>query len=153
MNRISAAIAFLGIAVICPIQLGRCENAAVAWPAKSPEGAAVQFFTWYMKALNKNSYPLESDRNGLRQYVTERLIREIDQMPKGPEGLNGDYFVDAQEWDPAWEKNIEVLKTVTNGETTVINLMLTGPQNTNHKLRVSLVNEERNWKIDKVETG
>jgi len=46
MNRISIAIVFFGIVFFCPAQMGRCENAPAALQATSPEGVAVQFFTW-----------------------------------------------------------------------------------------------------------
>jgi hypothetical protein len=32
----------------------------------------------------------------LRRYATERLLKEIDKMVKGPDGLDGDYFVDVK---------------------------------------------------------
>jgi len=120
---------------------------------QTPESTATRFYAWYMHELNQNSYPLETKREALGQFVTDRLIAEIDAMPKGPDGLDGDYFVDAQEWDQEWETNINVVSSDTQADKCNMVLLLTGPQNPNHKIRLSLVLEDSSWKINKVETA
>ena len=130
-----------------------CDIASNISALEGPAEATKTFYAWYMHQLNQNIYPLDKNREEMKQYVTGRLIQEIDQMPKGPEGLNGDYFVDAQEWDSEWEKNIVVSKVTIEGEQAKADLVLSGPKNPDHKLRVNLVRENKIWKIDKVETG
>ena len=72
----------------------------------SPDAVIRSFYKWYVHALNQNSDPFTKQRTIMRRYVSERLIQEIDKVAKGPDGLDGDYFIDAQDWDKDWEKNI-----------------------------------------------
>src|SRR5689334_1539690 len=73
--------------------------------AATPEDCIRNFYHWYVTNLVANRDPMKQ-RKEIRQYATERLLKEIDKMAKGPDGLDGDYFVDAQDFDPLWAKNI-----------------------------------------------
>jgi hypothetical protein len=108
------------------------------------------FYSWYMHQLNQNKTPLEHMGKEMKGYVTRRLIKEIDKMVKGPDGLDGDYFIDAQDWDKAWEKNHAVKILSSDKNRVVANVDLSGPE-MNRKLRVTLALEDKAWKIDKVE--
>ena len=75
---------------------------AVAVPARTPEVVIREFYKWYVHALNQEKDPLTGERPVMRKYVTARLIAAIDRMAKGPDGLDGDYFIDAQ--DQRWTR-------------------------------------------------
>lgn len=123
-------------------------QAVTATPPK-PEAVILEFYKWYVHALNQNKNPLTGARTVMRKYVTLRLIREIDRMAKGPDGLDGDYFIDAQDWDKDWEKNIAVSNVVVNSATATAAVALSGEQMTRH-LQLTLKQEAGVWKIDRV---
>ena len=116
----------------------------------SPDAVIRSFYKWYVHALNQNSDPFTKQRTVLRRYVTERLIQEIDKVAKGPDGLDGDYFIDAQDWDKDWEKNIAVSSVVASKTSVSAQITLSGAT-MSRKLRVTLKQERGAWKIDKVE--
>ena len=116
---------------------------------ESPEVVIRNFYTWYVHALNQNGDPLTKQRAKLRQFVSARLLSEIDKAVKGPDGLDGDYFLDAQDWDKEREKNVAVSQLNTKGAKADAIVSLSGPQ-MSRKLKVMLVREGGKWKIDKV---
>ena len=122
---------------------------AVAAPAQKPEAMIREFYHWYVHALNQNKDPLTGERVVMRRYITARLIREIDRMAKGPDGLDGDYFIDAQDWDKDWEKNIAESKVVVKNTMATATVALTGEQMHRH-LQLTLKQEAGAWKIDRI---
>jgi hypothetical protein len=118
--------------------------------AGSPDAVIRSFYKWYVHALNQNSDPFTKQRTIMRRYVTERLIQEIDKVAKGPDGLDGDYFIDAQDWDKDWEKNIAVSSVVASKTSVSAQITLSGAT-MSRKLKVTLKQERGAWKIDKVE--
>ena len=119
--------------------------------AGSPEQTIHQFYRWYVQALVAEDDPLSNRRAELKRFATERLIREIDGMRKGPDGLNGDYFLDAQDFDAGWAKNIRVANVTTNGTRATADVQLKSPAMGTKNLRVTLAQERGSWKVDKVE--
>ena len=89
-------------------------------------------------------------RSEIRRYATERLLKEIDKMVKGPDGLDGDYFVDAQDFDPLWAKNISISDVQVHGDKSSGHVVLNGSKGMRKKLMVHLVKEVGTWKVDKV---
>jgi hypothetical protein len=118
----------------------------------TPEDCIRNFYHWYVTNLVANRDPMKQ-RSEIRRYATERLLKEIDKMVKGPDGLDGDYFVDAQDFDPLWAKNISIsgVKTV-DGKSTA-HVLLNGSKGMRKKLVVHLVKETGTWKVDKVQSG
>src|SRR2546423_11368603 len=142
MKRIIALIS-LG-AVIVAAQVRAAETAA------TPEDCIRNFYRWYVTNLVANRDPMKQ-RKEIRQYATERLLREIDKMVKGPDGLDGDYFVDAQDFDPLWAKNISISNLQTHGDKSSAHVLLNGAKGMQKKLLVHLVKEGGTWKVDKVQ--
>ena len=139
----------LPILVICfTFALSLAQTRAPA--PGSPDAVIRSFYKWYVHALNQNSDPFTKQRTIMRKYVTERLIQEIDKVAKGPDGLDGDYFIDAQDWDKDWEKNIAVSSVVASKTSVSAQITLSGGT-MSRKLRVTLKQERGAWKIDKVE--
>jgi len=74
-------------------------------------------------------------------------------MAKGPDGLDGDYFVDAQDFDPLWAKNIAISDVKPVGDKSTAHVVLNGSKGMRKKLVVHLVREAGTWKVDKVQSG
>ena len=72
-------------------------------------------------------------------------------MKKGPDGLDGDYFLDAQDFDNLWAKNITISDLKVSGRNATAEVRLTGKGEMRRRLSVSLVSDGRAWKIDKVQ--
>jgi hypothetical protein len=119
--------------------------------AASPEQTIQQFYQWYVQSLVAENDPLTKRRAELKRFATDRLIREIDGMRKGPDGLDGDYFLDAQDFDREWGKNITVGKVAAKGTRATADVQLNSREMGMKKLRVTLVQERGSWKVDKVE--
>lgn len=148
MKRLSLTVLLLMIGSAALVY--SCQNSQAA-TTESPEIVIKNFYTWYVHELNQNGDPLTKRKPRLRQFVSARLLREIDKAVKGPDGLNGDYFLDAQDWDKEWEKNIVISEVnVTKGKAGAT-VSLSGAQ-MSRKLKVSLVQEGGKWKIDKVQS-
>jgi hypothetical protein len=143
MKRIAALIT-IAAALFASGQLRAAETAA------TPEDCVRTFYRWYVANLVANRDPMKQ-RKEIRQYATERLLREIGKMAKGPDGLDGDYFVDAQDFDPLWAKNISISEVKTLGDKSSAHVLLNGSKGMQKKLLVHLVKEGGTWKVDKVQ--
>jgi len=143
MKRI-AALLTIAAALFAAGQLRAAETAA------TPEDCIRNFYHWYVTNLVANRDPMRQ-RKEIRQYATERLLREIGKMAKGPDGLDGDYFVDAQDFDPLWAKNISISEVKTLGDKSSAQVLLNGSKGMQKKLLVHLVKEGGTWKVDKVQ--
>ena len=120
-----------------------------AEPAGTPEDCIRGFYHWYVTNLVANRDPMKQ-RNEIRRYATERLLKELGKMKMGPEGLDGDYFTDAQDFDPLWAKNISISAVKTQGDKSNANVLLNGSEEMQKRLIVDLVKEGGTWKVDKV---
>jgi hypothetical protein len=127
--------------------------AHAAEPAKgagTPEESIRSFYRWYVTALVANRDPMKQ-RTEMKRFATDRLLKEIEKMKKGPDGLNGDYFLDAQDFDEQWAKKISISNVKIEGAKASCHVLLDGPEGMRKKLVVQLVNEAGAWKIDKVQ--
>jgi Protein of unknown function (DUF3828) len=118
--------------------------------AANPSDAIHNFYRWYVTELIAKHNPMENAKE-LKRFATERLLKEIDRMKKGPDGLDGDYFVDAQDFDPLWAKNISISAVQTNGDKSNAHVLLNGAKGMRKKLIVHLAKEGGSWKVDKVQ--
>ena len=133
------------------IALGFSSATGAAAPSTAnPSDAIRGFYRWYVTELIANKQPMEN-RKEMKRFVTERLLSEIDKMKKGPDGLDGDYFLDAQDFDNLWAKNITVSDLKVSGKNASAEVLLAGKGEMRRKLKVNLVSDGTAWKIDKVE--
>ena len=143
-----------GMKRIALLVVGLCFAALLPLPAAeslaTPEGCIRGFYQWYVTNLVANRDPMKQ-RTELRRYATERLLKELSKMKMGPDGLDGDYFTDAQDFDPLWAKNISVSAVKTQGDKSSANVLLNGSQGMKKNLVVQLVKENGTWKVDKVQ--
>jgi hypothetical protein len=123
---------------------------ALAQDTAAPESAVRGFYETYLHSLNLKEDPLVKRRTELRKFVTNRLLAAIDRAKKSRDGLNYDFFLDAQDWDETWEQSIATSIAILEGERAVVNLTLMGDSMGEHKLRVGLKREAGVWKIDSV---
>lgn len=117
MKRTAALLSL--IAVVATSLLRAAEGNA------TPEDCIRNFYRWYVNNLVANRDPMKQ-RQEIRRYATERLLKEIDKMEKGPNGLDGDYFVDAQDFDPLWAKRIEISDVKIQGDKCKAYVLLNG---------------------------
>lgn len=143
MKRIAALVS------VAAALLGTAQVRA-AGPAATPEDCIRNFYNWYVTNLVANRDPMKQHKE-MRQYATERLLREIHKMQKGPDGLDYDYFVNAQDVDPQWAKNISISNVQTQGDKSSAVVLLNSSKETQIKLLVHLVKEGAVWKVDKVQ--
>ncbi|MEY2528990.1 MAG: hypothetical protein QOJ05_1080 [Verrucomicrobiota bacterium] len=145
-------IASLFVAIIA---LTYCHSASAAEPAKSlssnPAETIRGFYHWYVTELIANRDPM-SNQKELKHFATARLLNELGKMKRGPEGLNGDYFVDAQDFDNQWAKKISISNVQINDKNATAEVMLKGATaDMNRRLKVNLALEGGTWKVDKVQ--
>src|SRR5207245_4706137 len=95
------------------------------WPEKNPAEALRHFYSWYVGEIASGARPLGKERELMRKFVTDRLLNRIDKMPKGPGGLDGYFFLNAQEVDPAWGKNIAVANNYFGRTISKLDVILT----------------------------
>lgn len=142
MKRIVALLTLVALTAIYPLE--------AAETSATPEVCIRNFYHWYVTNLVANRDPMKQ-RAEIRRYATERLLKEIDKMVKGPDGLDGDYFVDAQDFDPQWASKIQVSGVQIKGDKATAQVVLDGAKGMRKKLFVHLVNEAGTWKVDKVQ--
>lgn len=120
---------------------------------QTPERAAKDFYTWYLTELNAERYPIRQAKRQMLGKVSTRLGRWI--YSRSYEEYGADYFLDAQDWDENWVKNISASKAVVKGNTAKVNVKFGVPKGTysgfgSRTLPVGLVKEGGTWRIDKV---
>ena len=120
------------------------------WPEKNPAEAVRNFYAWYVREVESGARPLEKERELMRKFVTNRLLDRIDKMPKGPGGLDGDFFLNAQEVDPEWGKNIAVGNSYVGTTMSKLSVILTGRKLGDRQFEVKVLFQEGAWKIDEI---
>lgn len=148
MSYLNAAVRAAVVAIVTCTFAAPGRGEAIS-TAHGPEHVVREFYAWYVHAVAAQKDPFAGNRAQLKRYATDRLIREIDKMRKGPDGLDGDPFLDAQDFDQEWARNITVSNLDIKGTTATVDVQLKGPSVGTRNLQVTLV-DERGWKVDKV---
>ena len=128
-------------------------SASAIGPEKNPAVAVRSFYAWYVHEVVSGSRPLEKERDQMRKFVTDRLLSRIDKMPKGPGGLDGDFFLNAQEVDPEWGKNIAVGNDYVGRTMSKLSVILSGRKLGDRQFEVKVLLQEGAWKIDEVKSS
>ena len=116
---------------------------------RAPQRVLQDFYQWYVQALAADTDPFTDKRAELKKYATDRLIRQVEKARKDG-SLGADPFLDAQDFDKAWAKNIKVSGEKIDGQVATANVELKGPEMGTKKLAVTLRQEGGSWKVDKV---
>jgi hypothetical protein len=139
------------LTVIAALAISASARAAEPAITSDPAKTIRSFYHWYVTVLISNQDPMKN-RAEMKRFVTDRLRNEIEKMVKGPDGLDGDYFVDAQDFDNKWAKSISVSNVNIRGAKATADVLLTGSDTRmNKRLSLDLVNDGGTWKIDKVQ--
>ena len=138
------------LAVLLLCSAGLFVDSVSAQNTSTPETQAKNFYAWYLHELNAERNPI-SNSNGLKKYVTARLVGAIERALKRENGIDADIFIDAQDFDPLWEKNILSSKAVVTGAKAKLTITLKGGPNFGTKqLRIGMQRQAGAWKIDSV---
>ena len=79
------------------------------------------------------------------------MVRSLNRALRPPDGIDADFFIDAQDWDQTWEQNISTSKATVQGNLATVNVTLKGGAAFgNKKLKVGLRKEGGVWKIDSI---
>ena len=125
------------------------ETSVQAQTSVTPEATLRNFYEWYLHALNQNQEPLEKHQAELSKFVTQRLMTSLNRARKRPDGIDADFFIDAQDFDETWEKNISTSRARIQGARATASVTLKGTS-FDDKLRVGLRKEGGLWKIDSI---
>lgn len=121
-------------------------------PAKSPEATVEEFYKWYVHSLRQKREPLEDDEAGLKKYVNAALIDKLKKQMNSSNGPDVDYFLKAQDYLDEWETNVSTTKGMVADTVATITVSLEAKDTVRpHKLKVTLLKENGEWKISKVE--
>jgi hypothetical protein len=120
--------------------------------AAAPEQVIRDFYKWYVGQLIAERDPFTDGRAELKRFASERLLRQLDKARNREGGIGSDPFLDAQDFDKDWAKNITVATPVVNGEKATAQVDLEGAEMGTQKLKLSLLQEKGSWKVDKVES-
>lgn len=126
---------------------------SLATPATAkadPRAAASQFYIWYLGALTANRDPLHDDPSGLSARVSAALIREVRKKLASPDGMEADYFIQAQDYADDWLGHITVAPAMGNASANTVVVVLGAQPSTQQRLTVVLAMEGGAWKIRKV---
>jgi len=135
-------VAFL----ICTLSFGQSGG-------QTPEAVTTAFYKVYLHALNTGKDPIRKDRDAWRPYVTPRLIAVIDKMIASPDGLDADYFIQAQDFEKNWEEFIQVSPAkITDSKAGLTVRLGKGPE-AHTPFNVILRKDAAGWKIDDVQSG
>lgn len=141
-----AILTVLLLTVLVPVNR---ETLAQAPPA--PDVTVQHFYAWYLHLLNQNQDPLGKHQAELSKFVTPRLMAALNRALKRPDGIDADFFVDAQDEDPAWEKNISTSAMTVQADRATVNVTLKGGEAFGTKrLKIGLRKQAGGWKIDSV---
>lgn len=144
---VTAARALLFLALL----LGASAAMVRAQSDAAPDQVIRDFYKWYVGQLVAERDPFTDGRTELKRFASERLLRQIDKARKSEDGVGSDPFLEAQDFDKDWAKNITVATPTVNGDKATANVDLKGAEMGTQKLKVSLVQEKGSWKVDKVE--
>jgi hypothetical protein len=125
-----------------------CSLAAAA--QTSPETTIKNFYSWYVREISKNRFPLAEQPTKMKQFITVRCYNENKKAYDNNE-FDADYFISAQDFDERWATNVKVSNIKINGNKATANVVLDGKGNFDSKLKLKLIKEKSVWKIDVID--
>ena len=144
LARFFAGVLFVASMVCAPV----AQAAEESGPGK-PENVIREFYRWYVQTVDANRSPMMDEPAKLKRYATAGMLRRIDKLMKDQE-LGADPFLQAQDVDKGWARNITISNSKIAGDVATANVELKGSE-MGHKLAVTLRQESGAWKIDKVD--
>jgi len=145
-----AGLRALRLLVVCILSLGGTLLMSAQSEAPGPEKVIRDFYAWYVSQLVAEKDPFKAGRAELKRYATDRLIRQIEKERNSPDGVSSDYFLNAQDFDKEWAKNLTISHPVAKNDQATANVELKSAAMGSQKLRVTLARDKGSWKVDKV---
>jgi len=118
----------------------------------APRGLVVNFYTWYLGALDRNLDPLRDSQQELRDYVAPELLNCLLRERLTGDVLPEDYFLQAQDYHDDWKTNLDATHAGARRGPNV-RLTLGATQETRHHLFIRLAMSDGRWKIRAVRNG
>lgn len=136
-------------------QQRRHDTAVAHTKPSSAKETVTAFYDLYLKALSENRDPFTQDKAFIKRFVAPSLIAEIEQRLKSPDGMEADYFIQAQDYLDEWKGNVFVSEHENQLKVTplaVISVVTLGPNSASgYRLKVTTKKEAGGWKISKVQ--
>lgn len=144
-------VRLIAFAFLLPVLWGlKPAVASDATPPAKPATVVAEFYKWYLNELVQNHDPLSRNKQSLTPYVSASLLRELTRMMQSPDGLEADYFLQAQDYLDDWPSHIATSNTrVQSGIATTVVTLGENPA-APYRLSVTLQQESGVWKIRRV---
>jgi hypothetical protein len=127
------------------------QLAYAAETVRPPEVVVSEFYQWYMKELAADRNPLIDNNKSLSNYVAASLLQQIKRQMNSKDGMENDYFIQAQDYLDDWVTSIAVATPAVNGDVATTKLTLGATDQSRSELEVTLRRERSEWKITKVQ--
>lgn len=115
-----------------------------------PKAVLTEFYHWYLGSVAQHHDPLSDKPAQVGQYVSKKLLQQIEQLSNSPEGLDEDYFMKSQDILEDWPTNIVVSEVRMKDKSASAIVTLGATKDSKHALRLNLILEGTSWKISKV---
>ena len=112
-------------------------------------GQVSEFYGWYLKRIAADDPPALSGGTDLNRYVSAALLRKLNRKFNSPDGMESDYFIQAQDYLDSWTKYIVVVPVSESATRAQFRVQL-GEGGELYKLKVVAIREGGLWKIDMV---
>lgn len=123
--------------------------------AGTPEQTAVEFYRWYVDALNHNRDPRTKQKQKLLTFLSKRFGKWVYSIPD--DEYDADVFISAQNYDEDWVNAISTTKAKVTGNVTRFDVVLGVYKNGRrtkgigkHVLHLKMIKEKGVWKIDDI---
>jgi hypothetical protein len=114
------------------------------------EATVSEFYKWHLHLLAQNKEPLLDDRATISKYASRALLGEIEKKLHSADGMEADYFIQAQDYLDDWESNISIARPDIQGPMATVKVVLGATRESRYKLALKLIREDGAWKIREV---
>lgn len=133
------------------VGLAGITHAAKDAEVRSPEATALVFYSWYLKSLASDRDPLTDDATQIAGFVSKHLILELKRKRESVDGLDSDYFLQAQDYLDEWAVSITASEPKISRSMATVVLTLGNTPEGKRRLKLKLLRERGSWKIRKVD--
>lgn len=116
----------------------------------TPETTIKGFYSWHVKEVSKDKFPLAEQPTKMKQFITTRCYNE-NKKAYDNNKFDADYFIQAQDFDNQWATNVKISNVRINRNRATANVILDGKGSFDSKLKLKLIKEKNVWKIDVIE--
>jgi hypothetical protein len=116
--------------------------------SNTPDDTVRRFYAWYVGRLNAQDLNPLKNRTVALQYLTPEYLKKVPRLTRE---ADADVIICAQDFDPAWEKNVKTESPSIKGTGATVMVQLVGSEMGSVKLKVTLKSIAAGWRIDGVE--